>query len=211
MKNRGQYIRHGIAFTVAVACASTLTVATVRADDRHRSSDGAVLGGIIGAVIGSTVGRGSERVAAISAGALLGSFYGHLVDRGGYVREHPRTVRRHHQWQGNRRHYGGWHAPRHYGGWHAPRHRRHRYGQYHGWTPPHVHSPAVSRSRSKGFRVEPRTARRTPHYDAADKYLGSGSVAVRPGRYRAKCRVLEDGLSRVYVCRDTVENWRVLR
>jgi hypothetical protein len=202
MRNRGQYIRHGIAFTVAVAFASTLTVATVRADDRHRSSDGAVLGGIIGAVIGSTVGRGSERVAAIGAGALLGSFYGHLVDRGGYVREHRRTVRRHHRWQGNRRHYGGWHAPRH---------RRHRYGQYHRWTPPHVHSPAVSRSRSKGFRVEPRTARRTPHYDAADKYLGSGSVAVRPGRYRAKCRVLEDGLSKVYVCRDTVQNWRSLR
>ena len=203
MRNRGQYIRHGIAFTVAVAFASTLTVATVRADDRHRSSDGAVLGGIIGAVIGSTVGRGSERVAAIGAGALLGSFYGHLVDRGGYVREHRRTVRRDHQWQGNRRHYGGWHAPRH---------RRHRYGQYHGWTPPHVHLPAVSRSRSKVFTVEPRTARRTPHYEAADKYVGSGSVAVRPGRYRVKCRVLEDGWSRrVYACRDTVENWRVLR
>ena len=202
MEVGGRYIWHGIAFTVAVAFASTLTVATVRADDQRRSSDGAVLGGIIGAVIGSTMGTGSERVAAIGAGALLGSFYGHLVDRGGYVRDHGRTVRRRHQWHGNRRHYGGWHTPR-YG--------RHRYWHYHGWTHPHAHSPAMSRSRLRVSTVEPRTARRRPHYDASDKYVGSGSVAARASRYRAKCRVLEDGLSRVYVCRDTVLDWRSRR
>ena len=78
MRSWRRYLGGGIAFAAAVALASTVASTSVQAD-HQRSWNGMVLGGGIGGAIGSQIGKGRGRLAAIGAGALLGSLYGRHV------------------------------------------------------------------------------------------------------------------------------------
>ena len=212
MRSWRRYLGGGIAFAAAVALASTVASTSVQAD-HQRSWNGMVLGGGIGGAIGSQIGKGRGRLAAIGAGALLGSLYGrHVAEQHHTPRVHHRPVhRQHHGWYGNR----GYHHA-----WPAPRHRRHHDRYHHGWQQPQAYAPIVLPPRQvvilppSPVVVQPRPVVRAPEPAGAVDYVHSGSARVTPrqrGSAHTECRVLEDGWSPVYACRDESGNWHLLR
>ena len=217
MRNWRRYLGGGIAFAAAVALASTVASTSVQAD-HQRSWNGMVLGGIIGGAIGSQIGKGKGRLAAIGAGTLLGSLYGrHVAEQHHRPWVHHRPVQRQQHWYGNR----GYHHA-----WQAPRHRRHHDRYHYGWQQPQAYAPIVLPPRQVVIQpspvvvlpspvvVQPRPVVRAPEPAGAVDYVYSGSVRVTPrqhGSAHTECRVLEDGWSPVYACRDESGNWRLLR
>ena len=178
-------------FTTAAALALALTlVAPVRADhfNHVRSWSGTLAGSIIGGAIGSTIGQGRGRLVAVGAGALLGGLYGrHLA------RDHRHLRAHHHSWHGHRGHHHPWHV--HHRAWQRLHARDLPASTPRPWTvlhsPAHVPGPAT----------------------VADYVLvGTGSAAPR-GYYAAltECRIFEDGLAPVYMCRSEDGDWHILR
>ncbi len=205
MWNWKRYIGGGIALAVAVALASTVASTSVQADHR-RSWSGMVMGGIIGGAIGSQFGKGGDRLAAIGAGALLGSLYGHhAAERHHRSWVHHRPVHRRHWQHGYRSHHRAWHAPRH---------RRH-HGYHHRWKRAHTNTPVVVVPPTQVV-VDPRplAVDRALRSGVAADYIISGSESMAPRQYRralTDCRVLEDGWKPVYACRNEGGGWSILR
>ena len=205
MWNWKRYIVGGFALSAAVALTLTVISTSVRADQRY-TWDGVVLGGLIGGAIGSTIGEGPSRAAAIGAGALLGGLYGHhLTERHHIPRVYHHPVHRQHWRHGLRSHQQAWHAPRH------RYHRGHYHGHYDRWKRAHTSTPVVVVP-ATSVVVDPRPV-------AVDRALSSdyvilGSEGMAPRQHRSaptECRVLEDGRSLVYACRDAGGAWSILR
>ena len=212
----------GLALAAAAAFAVTVTSTSARADHRH-ALDGVALGGFIGGAIGSTIGKGTGRAAAIGAGALLGSLYGHyLTERQQRPRAHYRPAHRPHRWHGHRSYRHEWLFPRY--------RRNHGYqGElHHRWGKPHVYTlaptllpsePLVVYQRPVVVRQQPvvvhqRRPDQRPESAVSSDYLIAGTSNIAPresGNAVSECRILEEGLTPVYACRDGRGAWRILR
>ena len=203
-----RWIGGGIAFVAAVALVSTVASTPAQAD--HQPSwSGQILGGLIGGAIGSQIGKGRGKMAAIGAGALLGSLYGrHVAEAHHWPRAHYRPAHRHHGWYGHRTHHGAWYAPR----------KRHHHGYHHGhhhrWKHARAYDPVVVVPPAPVVvQPAPVVIERAPR-PAPANYIVSGSSRAAPrqhGGALTECQVLEEGISPVYACRDASGGWQILR
>ena len=198
-------IGSGIALAAAVALVSTVASTPAQAD-HQRSWNGQILGGLIGGAIGSQIGKGRGKMAAIGAGALLGSLYGrHVAEQHHWPRVHHRAAHRRHWGYGHRSHHRAWHAP----------HHRYHHGHHRDWKHTRAYNPVVVVPPAPVV-VQPapvvieRVARPAP----TANYIVSGSSQAAPRQHGSgltECQVLEEGISPVYACRDAGGSWRILR
>ncbi len=212
----------GLALAAAAAFAVTVTSTSARADHRH-ALDGVALGGFIGGAIGSTIGKGTGRAAAIGAGALLGSLYGHyLTERQQGPRAHHRPAHRPHRWHGHRSYHHEWLVPRYRRNYGNQGERHHRWGKPHVYTPAPTllpSEPLVVYQRPVVVRQQPvvvhqRPPDQRPESAVSSDYLIAGTSNIAPsesGNAVSECRILEEGFTPVYACRDGRGAWRILR
>lgn len=182
-------IGSGITLVAAVALVSTVASTSAQAD-HQRSWNGQILGGLIGGAIGSQIGKGRGKMAAIGAGALLGSIHGrHVAEQHHWSRVHHRPAHRHHWGYGHRSHYR--------------------------WKRSHAYDPAVVVPPARVVvQPQPIIVERVPRAHATADYIVSGSAGVAPRQHSSalrECQVLEEGYSPVYACRDAGGGWRILR
>ena len=137
----------GIAFTAAIALASTMASTSARADHTH-VWDAALMGAVIGGLIGLAIDHEPGHVTTVGTRAVSGSLYfGHRVGHRQHSWVHQRPLHHQRWWHDRRVHQRHWYV--------HP--RRHHHGH-----PPRLSPRMEAAARSPAGLAAPETARSEP-------------------------------------------------